>query len=95
MQDKFCWSRKSKPTLYIPFGSQGFMGVKACPTSPYVLCGSGDAVWGQGPCKGLVPIAGSELDLFPDSGRVSFFTDSVLILGSQELVSVFCRCCLT
>ncbi|KAI3362709.1 hypothetical protein L3Q82_001776 [Scortum barcoo] len=56
------WSWNSGPALYPPQGAGGFMGV--CPTSPHVLCGSGEGirpcpswysvgsalrVWGPGP----------------------------------------------
>ncbi|KAI3364011.1 hypothetical protein L3Q82_001225 [Scortum barcoo] len=36
------WSWNSGPALYPPQGARGFMGV--CPTSPHVLCGSGEGI---------------------------------------------------
>ncbi|KAI3366764.1 hypothetical protein L3Q82_009427 [Scortum barcoo] len=36
------WSWNSGPALYPPQGAGGFMGV--CPTSPHVLCGSGEGI---------------------------------------------------
>ncbi|KAI3368351.1 hypothetical protein L3Q82_008056 [Scortum barcoo] len=51
------WSWNSGPALYPPQGAGGFMGV--CPTSPHVLCGSGEGIrpcpsWysvGSAPCE--------------------------------------------
>ncbi|KAI3352015.1 hypothetical protein L3Q82_020840 [Scortum barcoo] len=43
------WSWNSGPALYPPQGARGFMGV--CPTSPHVLCGSGEGIR---PCPSVV-----------------------------------------
>ncbi|KAI3361387.1 hypothetical protein L3Q82_013555 [Scortum barcoo] len=47
------WSWNSGPALYPPQGARGFMGV--CPTSPHVLCGSGEGIR---PCPSNVVFCG-------------------------------------
>ncbi|KAI3363121.1 hypothetical protein L3Q82_011774 [Scortum barcoo] len=63
------WSWNSGPALYPPQGAGGFMGV--CPTSPHVLCGSGEGIrpcpsWysvGSALANDVVLLASSSQDL--------------------------------
>ncbi|KAI3352125.1 hypothetical protein L3Q82_020936 [Scortum barcoo] len=48
------WSWNSGPALYPPQGAGGFMGV--CPTSPHVLCGSGEGIR---PCPSWYSVGGA------------------------------------
>ncbi|KAI3351406.1 hypothetical protein L3Q82_020217 [Scortum barcoo] len=48
------WTSLAIPALYPPQGARGFMGV--CPTSPHVLCGSGEGIR---PCPSWYSVGGA------------------------------------
>ncbi|KAI3355874.1 hypothetical protein L3Q82_004427 [Scortum barcoo] len=73
------WSWNSGPALYPPQGARGFMGV--CPTSPHVLCGSGEGIR---PCPSWYSVGSAPLSM----GSGAFAKGcSVSVRPEQELGS--------
>ncbi|KAI3372225.1 hypothetical protein L3Q82_022666 [Scortum barcoo] len=81
------WLWNSGPALYPPQGAGGFMGV--CPTSPHVLCGSGEGIR---PCPSwysvgrFLGVARGLEGVWFGNHRISSlpFADDVVLLASSS-----------